>query len=136
MAKALKKTDKEKNPGLAKLPKDVRNKMGYMAEGGEMPAPGDKYKRRRRRKARRQRRGKKQRGSCYNMNGKNICPGDPGYDVTVAVAAEGAMMPGGDRKRRKRARALKKQRKRRRKGRCRGGSCSFKHGGKMGSCGC
>ena len=35
MARALKKTDKEKNPGLAKLPKEVRNKMGYMKEGGK-----------------------------------------------------------------------------------------------------
>ncbi len=34
MAKALKKTDKEKNPGLAKLPTSVRNKMGYMKRGG------------------------------------------------------------------------------------------------------
>jgi hypothetical protein len=31
---ALKKVDKEKNPGLAKLPTPVRNKMGYMAKGG------------------------------------------------------------------------------------------------------
>ena len=26
--------DKKKNPGLAKLPKHVRNKMGYMKKGG------------------------------------------------------------------------------------------------------
>ena len=138
MAKALKKTNKEKNPGLAKLPKEVRNKMGYMAEGAEMPAPVDKYKRQRRKRARRARKGKHQKGSkgCYKGKYGMICPGDPGYDSTVTVAAEGAMIPGGDRKRRKRARALKKQRKRRIKGRCRGGNCSFKHGGKMGSCGC
>lgn len=30
----LKPVDKKKNPGLAKLPTDVRNKMGYMKEGG------------------------------------------------------------------------------------------------------
>ena len=30
----LKPVDKKKNPGLAKLPTDVRNKMGYMAKGG------------------------------------------------------------------------------------------------------
>ena len=138
MAKALKKTDKEKNPGLAKLPKEVRNKMGYMAEGGEMPAPVDKYKRQRRKRARRARKGKRQKGSrgCYKGKYGMMCPGDVGYDATVVVAEEGAMMPGTDRKTRKRSRALKKQRKRRRKGRCRGGSCSFKHGGKMGSCGC
>ena len=31
----LKPVDKKKNPGLAKLPPKVRNKMGYMKEGGE-----------------------------------------------------------------------------------------------------
>ena len=30
----LKEVDKSKNPGLAKLPTEVRNKMGYMADGG------------------------------------------------------------------------------------------------------
>jgi hypothetical protein len=30
----LKPIDKSKNPGLAKLPTDVRNKMGYMKKGG------------------------------------------------------------------------------------------------------
>ena len=34
MNKSLKPVDKEKNPGLAKLPTKVRNKMGYMAKGG------------------------------------------------------------------------------------------------------
>ena len=32
--KALKPVDKKKNPGLAKLPTSVRNKMGYMKDGG------------------------------------------------------------------------------------------------------
>ena len=32
----LKPVDSKKNPGLAKLPTDVRNKMGYMAYGGKM----------------------------------------------------------------------------------------------------
>ena len=32
--KALKKVDAEKNPGLAKLPTKVRNKMGFMKRGG------------------------------------------------------------------------------------------------------
>tara|TARA_Y100000114_G_C11686612_1_gene291387 strand:+ start:347 stop:646 length:300 start_codon:yes stop_codon:yes gene_type:complete len=31
---ALKPVDKKKNPGLAKLPTEVRNKMGFMKEGG------------------------------------------------------------------------------------------------------
>ena len=31
---ALKPVDKEENPGLAKLPTDVRNKMGFMKKGG------------------------------------------------------------------------------------------------------
>ena len=33
---ALKKTDAESNPGLAKLPTEVRNKMGYMKKGGDV----------------------------------------------------------------------------------------------------
>ena len=32
--KALKPVDKKKNPGLAKLPTKVRNKMGFMKKGG------------------------------------------------------------------------------------------------------
>jgi hypothetical protein len=31
---SLKEVDSEENPGLAKLPTEVRNKMGYMKEGG------------------------------------------------------------------------------------------------------
>ena len=34
MKKNLKPVDKEKNPGLAKLPEEVRNKMGFMKQGG------------------------------------------------------------------------------------------------------
>ena len=34
MKKNLKPVNKEKNPGLAKLPTPVRNKMGFMAKGG------------------------------------------------------------------------------------------------------
>ena len=34
MKKNLKPVDKEKNPGLAKLPEEVRNKMGFMKDGG------------------------------------------------------------------------------------------------------
>ena len=34
--KAIKTVDKEKNPGLAKLPTKVRNKMGYMKKGGRV----------------------------------------------------------------------------------------------------
>ena len=32
----IKKVDKKKNPGLAKLPKKVRNKMGFMKRGGKV----------------------------------------------------------------------------------------------------
>ena len=32
----LKPVDKKKNPGLAKLPTKVRNKMGYMKDGGRV----------------------------------------------------------------------------------------------------
>ena len=34
-AKKLKPVDKKKNPGLAKLPRKVRNKMGYMKKAVE-----------------------------------------------------------------------------------------------------
>jgi len=34
MKKNLKPVDKAKNPGLSKLPTGVRNKMGYMKDGG------------------------------------------------------------------------------------------------------
>jgi hypothetical protein len=37
---ALKPVDKESNPGLSKLPEDVRNKMGYMKKGGKV---GEKW---------------------------------------------------------------------------------------------
>ena len=33
MKKNLKPVNKQKNPGLAKLPTAVRNKMGFMAKG-------------------------------------------------------------------------------------------------------
>jgi hypothetical protein len=33
---SLKPVDKEKNPGLAKLPTQVRNKMGFMKKGGRV----------------------------------------------------------------------------------------------------
>ena len=36
MKKNLKPVDKKKNPGLAKLPQRVRNKMGYMKDGGSV----------------------------------------------------------------------------------------------------
>ena len=32
----LKPVDKKKNPGLAKLPTAVRNKMGFMKRGGKV----------------------------------------------------------------------------------------------------
>ena len=32
----MKPVDAEKNPGLAKLPTKVRNKMGYMRNGGKV----------------------------------------------------------------------------------------------------
>ena len=38
--KALKAVDKEKNPGLAKLPTKVRNKMGFMKKGGRVKKMG------------------------------------------------------------------------------------------------
>ena len=43
-AKNLKTVDKKKNPGLAKLPMEVRNKMGYAAKGGRaMLKKGSKF---------------------------------------------------------------------------------------------
>ena len=41
--KALKKVDSSKNPGLSKLPKEVRNKMGYMEHGGKAKMPKMMY---------------------------------------------------------------------------------------------
>ena len=37
----LKEVDTDKDPGLAKLPTEVRNKMGYMKEGGGVNAAGN-----------------------------------------------------------------------------------------------
>ena len=37
---AMKPVDKSKNPGLAKLPTQVRNKMGYMKDGGKVKSKG------------------------------------------------------------------------------------------------
>jgi len=37
-AGGLKEVDSDSNPGLAKLPTEVRNKMGYMKKGGELKA--------------------------------------------------------------------------------------------------
>ena len=34
----MKEVDKKKNPGLAKLPTKVRNKMGYKKKGGKVVA--------------------------------------------------------------------------------------------------
>ena len=42
----LKKVDKSKNPGLAKLPEKVRNKMGFLAKGGKV----SKYKMKKKKK--------------------------------------------------------------------------------------
>jgi len=36
MGGSLKPVDKEKNPGLSKLPTEVRNKMGFMKKGGKV----------------------------------------------------------------------------------------------------
>ena len=37
----LKEVDTDKNPGLGKLPTEVRNKMGYMKKGGGVNAAGN-----------------------------------------------------------------------------------------------
>lgn len=37
LKKSLKTVDKSKKPGLAKLPTEVRNKMGYQKDGGKTP---------------------------------------------------------------------------------------------------
>ena len=37
---AMKPVDSSKNPGLSKLPSEVRNKMGYMKKGGKPKANG------------------------------------------------------------------------------------------------
>ena len=38
----MKPVDKDSNPGLAKLPTEVRNKMGYMKKGGKVASPVSK----------------------------------------------------------------------------------------------
>ena len=38
----MKPIDKDSNPGLAKLPTEVRNKMGYMKKGGKVSSPVNK----------------------------------------------------------------------------------------------
>ena len=40
----MKEVDAEKNPGLAKLPTEVRNKMGYKKAGGMKKKMGGGYK--------------------------------------------------------------------------------------------
>jgi hypothetical protein len=40
--KMKKKVDKEKNPGLSKLPTEARNNMGYMKNGGVVKPKGMK----------------------------------------------------------------------------------------------
>ena len=41
----MKPVDKKKNPGLAKLPTEVRNKMGFMKRGGAVKKKIKKKKR-------------------------------------------------------------------------------------------
>jgi hypothetical protein len=38
----LKPVDAEQNPGLSKLPTEVRNKMGYMKKGGQVKSSASK----------------------------------------------------------------------------------------------
>ena len=38
----MKPVDKDSNPGLSKLPSEVRNKMGYMKKGGKVSSPVNK----------------------------------------------------------------------------------------------
>ena len=42
MGGKLKPVDKKKNPGLAKLPTEVRNRMGFMKKGGDVKKAGQK----------------------------------------------------------------------------------------------
>lgn len=46
MAKNLKPVNKSENPGLAKLPTEVRNKMGYMKKGGMIKRADGSYSKR------------------------------------------------------------------------------------------
>ena len=48
---ALKKVDKKKNPGLAKLLTKVRNKMGFMNKGGKVMEGKKKRSKKKRAKA-------------------------------------------------------------------------------------
>ena len=154
MARVLKKTDKKQNPGLAKLPKKVRNKMGYMAKGGEISKPSSM-------KMRKKGPNKSQHSKSPTLEKVKIIESKGGETIygtesqkkklstapkpkkkdlgslygTYDAFAEGGEMPapGGDRYSRKRKRKARRQRRgKKQRGSCRGGSCpSFKHGGKM-----
>mgnify|MGYP004454651971 FL=1 len=88
---SLKEVDAMQNPGLAKLPEDVRNKMGYKQKGGniqdEIMQYGDKIKMQRGQKVNvlDQIKQKARDMSLEEAGGKRLKPGDPGYKTAAQL---------------------------------------------------
>ena len=74
----LKPVDKKKNPGLSKLPSEVRNKMGYMKDGGMVleiglrPATKDEMKMAKKMKSKKMANGGEVRGTGAAITGKGF----------------------------------------------------------------
>ena len=88
---SLKEVDAMQNPGLAKLPEDVRNKMGYKQKGGniqdEIMQYGDKIKMQRGQKVNvlDQIKQKARDMSLEEIGAKRLKPGDPGYKTAAQL---------------------------------------------------
>jgi hypothetical protein len=73
----MKSVDKKANPGLAKLPTTVRNKMGYMKRGGEAMAT--------------------KKSTTADRKGRAMMPGKMSKNLPM-IAAQSAYKDGGDAK--------------------------------------
>jgi len=73
----MKSVDKKANPGLAKLPTTVRNKMGYMKKGGEAMAT--------------------KKSTTADRKGRAMMPGKMSKNLPM-IAAQSAYKDGGDAK--------------------------------------
>jgi hypothetical protein len=71
----MKSVDKKANPGLAKLPTTVRNKMGYMKKGGEAMAT--------------------KKSTTADRKGRAMMPGKMSKNLPM-IAAQSAYKAGGD----------------------------------------
>ena len=73
----MKSVDKKANPGLAKLPTSVRNKMGYMKKGGEVMET------------------KKKSGAIADRQGRALMSGKMSKNLPM-IAPQSAYAKGGD----------------------------------------